>query len=608
MANFFSTDPDENWSYGTVTHLENDLGASPGDNITTEIEGIGDNEQLEIPANTYQVDEVTNTGRQTSSIKGLDGGPVLEQTANYGHESFHFKGDEILLENFTLKRDATSELGGLDLDMNGAWVARDITMDGTQSSGGNAFRIAANGGQDCLVENCVANPVDAYGTGDRNAQGFFGPSSHSGRIEIRDCEIGYAGDNGAYVSPPGGNGGGSFHFVRGYFENNNLSHIRCGSDNCSAEGVVVYGYETPPGKFGTGDTLNVRGFWMRRAGQDMTINNCDVTMESGVGWTRGILVAEDAVTNVTDSRVKDNEAGANTLQDDTDATGDTSLGDMTGSGCHLTGGDITVNADSSIVECREDVDGGCNEPRTTARTGVPADGAPGYTLRSSAIGLIQTTASGLVGHGLTTTIVEDWEDSTEPSSEWSGDTGQFSAQSTVVDAGSQALELNSSVNDGTIYKIVSTSGLPNYFPKGNIAEYFVRSDVANDGTNRFRAYPAFGASGTSTQYNVFCAFDNQPSGSLKLQVQDGGAPTQLDGVSMAWSADTWYRIEITWDDGTLGGADNDITADVYQMGSSTIEASVSANDSTHSGKDGVGFAGVSEVDGSTVYCGNYQIQ
>jgi hypothetical protein len=56
-----------------------------------------------------------------------------------------------------------------------------------------------------------------------------------------------------------------------------------------------------------------------------------------------------------------------------------------------------------------------------------------------------------------------------------------------------------------------------------------------------------------------------------------------------FSATTEYVVEITWDDGTLGGSDNDISVEVFDDSGTSLAGPITANDSTFSTEGGIGF-------------------
>lgn len=195
----------------------------------------------------------------------------------------------------------------------------------------------------------------------------------------------------------------------------------------------------------------------------------------------------------------------------------------------------------------------------------------------------------------TETVVDNFEDS--GLSEYTEDTGDFTVQNSTVYNGSQALQGD---NTGGPAQIVSTSGLPAYFAKGEKADVYVRTTAVGT-TDTLRGAFLFGASDSNNCYLIDPKFDLDND--FGLDVISSGTPTELDldYVSNNYKPDTWYRIRVVWDDGTLGGSDNDITATIYESGDSTPLASVTANDSTHSSNDGIGFEARTAATGENVF-------
>lgn len=186
----------------------------------------------------------------------------------------------------------------------------------------------------------------------------------------------------------------------------------------------------------------------------------------------------------------------------------------------------------------------------------------------------------------TATTIDSFED--QSTSEYSGSTGEFD----IVDP--TTLGTSWSAPDGTYVlrnqagqafsRIYSTSGsgLNSYFSKGNEGKVAVRATATNG-----EATTLFGLADFNDYYLATVDFD---AGELRFEKRVSGTlSTIATDATGTPSADTTGTVTITWDDGTLGGADNDVTLE-YAEGGSTI-ATVSANDSDHSGSSGVGVVG-----------------
>lgn len=188
------------------------------------------------------------------------------------------------------------------------------------------------------------------------------------------------------------------------------------------------------------------------------------------------------------------------------------------------------------------------------------------------------------GGGGPSAIVDSFEDN--DISEYSGATSDYatvddSGLSWTAPDGSYVLEQQSGAS---FARIVSESGdgLANYFPKGNTAEADIRSETL-DGSLRV----IFGAGSVFNSY--YAAEVDYGSGELRILDRDGGGTlNELASTTLSPSTDTTGTVRIVWDDGTLGGADNDITVS-YSEGGSELD-SLSVNDSSHATNEGVGVA------------------
>lgn len=166
--------------------------------------------------------------------------------------------------------------------------------------------------------------------------------------------------------------------------------------------------------------------------------------------------------------------------------------------------------------------------------------------------------------------------------EYNGDTGSFSFSSTSTQ-GSDSL--TSSANSKHIR---STSGLDNYPSKGNRWEVFFRTDKVGSNSENWRQNFKFGLSDSDNYYAFRINWEQNDN--IWLRKNDGGSDSTLHQVdtSEQFSANEWYRAEFTWDDGNLGGSDNDITVEFYNSSEDKI-GTVMDNDSTHSGNSGIGM-------------------
>lgn len=184
----------------------------------------------------------------------------------------------------------------------------------------------------------------------------------------------------------------------------------------------------------------------------------------------------------------------------------------------------------------------------------------------------------------TGTIIDSFEDG--DLAEYTGATGSF----TVAD---EANVTPSAINGtlllestGSAAEINSTAGLNNYFAKGEVAYVYVYGE--NLVTNVKASYTYWGSS--STELDGYGLNIRESGGAnIRLMEWSSGASNIIDTANPTLTDNIWYRLEITWDDGTLGGADNDMTVDVYEHGTNTLIATVTGNNSVHAANTGIGF-------------------
>lgn len=189
---------------------------------------------------------------------------------------------------------------------------------------------------------------------------------------------------------------------------------------------------------------------------------------------------------------------------------------------------------------------------------------------------------------VTAKTIDSFED--QDLSEYSGDTGSFNFSDIQTDFSISPVDgtyVLQSDQDGQFNEIVSTSGLENYFSKGDVAKCYIRFDQSSADQD-YEAQIRFGASGVDDHYNVeFNAYN----GDIILRKEVTGTTSglsRLDNVGI--DTGFWYEVKITWDDGTLGGSDNDITVEISDFSDgSSIGTIGPVNDSSHATNEGIGF-------------------
>jgi len=156
-------------------------------------------------------------------------------------------------------------------------------------------------------------------------------------------------------------------------------------------------------------------------------------------------------------------------------------------------------------------------------------------------------------------------------SEYFGDTGAYTIQTSTVFEGSRALR----GFDGGV--MASTNGLNSYPERGDT--FSVRNRWTSSATFHSSAI-LFGLSSTSDHYQVGIA-DRNPD-NFSIRVTDGGTVTVLADDAVDVNGGEWYEIRVRWNSSDL------IEAKLLSQSGSTI-STISATDSTHASNSGIGF-------------------
>lgn len=190
------------------------------------------------------------------------------------------------------------------------------------------------------------------------------------------------------------------------------------------------------------------------------------------------------------------------------------------------------------------------------------------------------------------TWVHDFDDQTLDA--YSGDKGSYGFETSDPIQGVASLLRTDSTSG---YEIVtSTSGLYNYPAKGNTFQWKIRAAVDSADTGAAQVGGMFGVTDASNYYSARYEFIDddfilfkETGGTTSILASD---VTATDG---GYTDGTVLTVEVTWDDGTLGGNDNDITAKLMSDDKQTTHATVSASDSDHATKTGVGVRTFSDA-------------
>ncbi|MFD1515119.1 hypothetical protein [Halomarina rubra] len=210
---------------------------------------------------------------------------------------------------------------------------------------------------------------------------------------------------------------------------------------------------------------------------------------------------------------------------------------------------------------------------------------PDGTVRPPNSGVYVIDGTGAVSplwEAVTTTTIDALNGSLDAG--WNGDTGDFSSNTSEAVEGGAAVVTDtfSSTINLTSY---SGDGLPAYLPKGNRLRTYLTPQNINANGPKVSIY--IGREGPDEGYYGLLEFHNDVG---QLTRADGdGTFNNLQGstaTSEAFSVGTTYEISYTWDDGTLGGSDGDLTFEVKNDDTDTVVLTLTGNDSTWDGNAG----------------------
>lgn len=170
--------------------------------------------------------------------------------------------------------------------------------------------------------------------------------------------------------------------------------------------------------------------------------------------------------------------------------------------------------------------------------------------------------------------IDSFED--QDLSEYSGATGDFSITQDFATDGDWGLEYSAA--DGL--SIISQSGLDHYPSQGDIIKYDWETTASTSATSGFARFN-FGFGVQTNDSNRYYVQINVDGGSTSIW-EDGADDRIAVDFSTDYDANTHYSVEITWDDGTLGGSAGDLTVVVTDEDAGTEVTTISANDTTYS--------------------------
>lgn len=204
----------------------------------------------------------------------------------------------------------------------------------------------------------------------------------------------------------------------------------------------------------------------------------------------------------------------------------------------------------------------------------------------------------------TPVVVESFE-GTDPLAAYTGDTGLFS----VVDAAN----LNVAAKDGT-YVLASNDGttgeiytahadgtLSQYFHKGHRAHVW----VCYSNTPNYEIRVNFGYESPSENY-LIRIIPGTSSFEAGSETSSGYTAFGNPSLSQSLATETWYRIEITWDDGTLGGQNNEITVRLLTEDGTEL-AAVNGVNADHAEQGGIAFRSWNSGTGDRIFWDDFRI-
>lgn len=205
---------------------------------------------------------------------------------------------------------------------------------------------------------------------------------------------------------------------------------------------------------------------------------------------------------------------------------------------------------------------------------VNIDGSPATEITIDGAVVQQITMDGNVvydasGSTTTPTVIEDW-DSSNPLTDWNGETGECTISTSVYQSGGQALVMGGSWMTTIWASSADLNAVPS---QGDRFEYYIRHETAS---SQCDAWTEFARQDSNNYYSIYT---DANANSFKIRKTSAGTDTVLAETPFTYSANTWYKVEVEWDDGaTFGGVAGDITARIYEGSNTTT--TISGNDTS----------------------------
>lgn len=172
-------------------------------------------------------------------------------------------------------------------------------------------------------------------------------------------------------------------------------------------------------------------------------------------------------------------------------------------------------------------------------------------------------------------------------SEYSGDTGNISQETTTVKEGGSSVKYSTgSFSDDGAYS-ADGDGLPNYFSQGETFRGWVRIDDANVNGAGF----IYGWEATNDWFRVFLQGESNDVEVYRKDANDSNNTVLDISITNGVNADTWYEIKLTWHDGSASGfSQGDHEVDILDTNGDSIDTDLPAtgNDTHNANETGVG--------------------
>lgn len=139
-------------------------------------------------------------------------------------------------------------------------------------------------------------------------------------------------------------------------------------------------------------------------------------------------------------------------------------------------------------------------------------------------------------------------------------------------------------------------GLPAYPGRGDIFHFHFGTDnLAGE------QYLYFATTDSNNTYRIVA---DEGGSEIRLEKRVSSTTTTMDTAAMSYVSTEWYDTRVIWDDGALGGSNNDVTVELYDESETEVATlgPVNMNDSSQQDEAGIGIqSGLGIGSGSHCY-------